>query len=421
MKTMWVRAAVVGSLFALSVVFAPTVAAQKGAGNFPAGSYHFTSSSVDFSSFGGNMQVFLNVSANTDISRPEGGPQTTTSETEVFLNLFDYTSGSFTSACLLLDHPSDFVIDSRLNVATLATTLTPTTPSCPFSSPLTTTISINGTWTGNGPISTNHDESTYKCSRYSANSDNRSLSNLGTANLTVTVGGTSTVLSSTQIGLNSNDFRVEADGVAAPGCGPAGIGSGPIAAGKYHFFGLTANAFFGMPPGPTNQISLYENNQVASPAGGTATTSKEFDLNVSMFGGAFNGFGCWIMSPSDVTSTGTTSATIQTTITAQSQPCGKSFPGFGVNYPLTVNVKWVSNGPLITVRDENTFTCAGYTASTDSRVQSRSATSTATVTMPDYLGNPMTQSLAGGQGSLTYINQKIEADGVEQQACLIRG
>jgi hypothetical protein len=99
MKTMWVRAAVVGSLLALSVVFAPTVAAQKGAGNFPAGTYHFTSSGVDFSSFGGNVQLFLNVSANTDISRPDGGPQTTTSETEVFLNLFDYTSGSSTFAC----------------------------------------------------------------------------------------------------------------------------------------------------------------------------------------------------------------------------------------------------------------------------------------------------------------------------------
>jgi hypothetical protein len=67
------------------------------------------------------------------------------------------------------------------------------------------------------------------------------------------------------------------------------------------------------------------------------------------------------------------------------------------------------------------FTSAGYTASTDSRVQSRSATSTATVSMPDNLGNPMTQSLAGGLGSLTYINQKIEADRVEQQACLTRG
>ena len=421
MKTLGVPAAVVGSLLALSVVFVPTVAAQKGAGNFPAGSFHFTSSSVDFSSFGGNMQVFLNVAANTDVSQPVGQPQTTTSDTEVFLNLFDYTSGTFTSACLLLDHPSDFTIDSRLNVATLATTLTPATPTCPFSSPLASTISINGTWTGNGPLSTNNDKSSYRCSRYSANSVNRSLSNLGTANLTVTIGGTPTALSSTQIGLSSNDFRVEADGVADPGCGPAGIGSGPIAAGKYHLFGLIANAFFGMPPGPTNQISLDENNQVANPIGGTATTSQEFDLNLSMFGGAFNGFGCWIMSPSDATSTGTTSASIQTTITAQSLPCSNSFPGFGVNYPLKVNVSWVSNGPLITVHDQNTFTCAGYTASTDSRVQSRSATSTATVTMPDYLGNPMTQSLTGGLGSLTQINQKIEADAVEQQACLIRG
>ena len=410
------------TLLAAFLAFAPTVMAQKGAGNFPAGKYHFSSAGVDFSSFGGNMQVFLSVSASTDVSRPQGQPQSTTSQTEVFLNLFDYSSGTFTFACLLLDHPSDFTIDKGLKSATLSTTLTPSTPTCgSFSPPLTSTIGINGSWTGAGPLSTTKDQSTYKCGRYSAEATNSGVSNLGTANVTVTIGGTASALSSSLIGLNSNDFRVDAEGVADPGCGPAGVGTGPIAAGKYHFFGLTANAFFGMPPGPTDQISLYENNKVSHPTGGTATTTKEFDLNVSMFGGSFNGFGCWIISPSDVKSTGLASATIQTTITAATPNCTNTFPGFGINFPLIVSATWTATGPLITVRDENDFKCAGYTASTDSKVQSRGATSSATLTMPDYTGNPITQSLTGGQGSLTYIDQRIEASGVEQQACLTRG
>jgi hypothetical protein len=122
-----------------------------------------------------------------------------------------------------------------------------------------------------------------------------------------------------------------------------------------------------------------------------------------------------------VTSNGLSSATIQATITATTPLCTNSFPGFGINYPLTVTATWTATGPLITVSDKNNFKCADYTAKTVSSVQSRSATSTATITMPDYLGNPVPQSLTGGVGSITHIDQRIEADGVEQQACFSRG
>lgn len=422
MKTLWRQALIVGVLFCLSVVFSPAALAQKGAGGlFPAGTYHFMSTGVDFSSSTSNMSLFLDVSANTDVSQPLGQPETTTSEAQVFIELFDFNSGSFTFACLFLDHPSDFSIDKRLQTASLATTLTPSTPACPFSPPLTSTIGLNGSWTGIGPSMSNSDISKYACGGYTAEGVNRSLGNLGTATLTVTLGGSSTALASSQIGLSSNDLHVDAQGTGDPGCGPAGVGTGPIAAGKYHFFGLTANTFFGMPPGPMNQISLDENNQVSSPTGGTPTTTQEYDLNVSMFGGSVFGFGCWVISPSDVTSTGVSTATIQTTITATTPLCTNSFPGFGISYPLTVTATWTANGPLITVSDKNKFTCAAYTATTDSSVQARGTTSTATITMPDYLGNPVTQSLTGGQGSLMYIDQRIVADGVEQQACFSRG
>jgi hypothetical protein len=404
-----------------SVAFAPTVAAQKGTfGNLPAGSYHFTSSGVDFSAFTSNAQVFFNLMASTDVRRPKGTPQTTTSQAEVFLSLFDYSSATFTSACLFLDKPSDFAIDSGLTTATLSTTLTPTTPTCPGSTPLATSIAISGSWTGAGPVSTMGDESNYRCGKYRSDSVDRNLFNPGSANLTLTIGGTTTSFSSSLIGLTSNDLRVEADGVADPGCGPAGAGIGHVAAGDYRNFGLTTSAFFGMPPGPTDQISLNENNQTAHPEGGPATTSKEFDLNVSLFGGAFNGFGCWIISPADVTSTGLTSASIQTTITATTPNCTNTFPGFGINYPLTVNAVWTGTGPLVKVHDENRYKCLTFTDTTDSSVQSNPASSTATVTMPDSLGNPTTISLTGGLGSLTNIDQRIDAKGVNQQACTVR-
>ena len=67
--------------------------------------------------------------------------------------MFDNNTVTFTFACLLLDHPSDFRIDNRLGSAILNTTLTPSTPTCPgFGPPLTTNIGINATWTGVGPL-----------------------------------------------------------------------------------------------------------------------------------------------------------------------------------------------------------------------------------------------------------------------------
>jgi hypothetical protein len=422
-KTKWARwALLLATVFTGSVVFAPAVAAQKGSfGNLPAGSYHFRSAGVDFQAFTSNMQIFFNVTGSTNVSRPKGAPQTTISETEVFLSLFDYSAGTFTNVCLFLDRPSDFTIGSGLNTATLSTTLTPATRSCPGSSPLTTSIGIRGTWTGAGPISTTRDESTYRCGKYRSNSVGRNLSNNGNANLTVTLGGVSTTFSSSLIGFNSHDVRIEAEGVADPACGPAGAGVGPVPAGHYHNFGLTANAFFGMPPSPTDQISLTENNQSSRPDGGTATSSQEFDLNVSLFGGGFNGFGCWIIPPADVTSSGLTSASIQTTITATTPNCTNTFPGFGINYPMTVNVVWTGTGPLVKVRDENTFNCLGYTETTINSVQSNPAGSTATVSLPDDLGNPTTISLTGGLGSLINIDQRIDAKGVNQQACMVHG
>jgi len=422
MTAKWLRALAVSVVLVGSIVLAPGVAAQKGAGGLPpAGTYQFTSAGTDFSSFAGNMQISLNVSSDTNVSQPTGAPQTTTSETQVFLNLFDYSSGTFTSACLLLDHPSDFTINKELTTASLTTTLTPATPTCPYSSPLTTTIGLNGTWTGAGPLATTRDESTYQCGSYTLDSVSRNLNNSGSANLSLTMGGTSTSLSAGQIGLNSNNFQSQAHGVAAPGCGLTGFGTGPVPAGKYHIFGLNPNAFFGMPPGPTNQISLFENNSSSQPDGGTATTSQEFDLSVSLFGGAFNGYGCWIISPSDVTSTGVTSASIKTTITATTPNCSNTYPGFGISYPMTVNVVWTATGPIASVHDVNKYGCAGYTEQSVVAVQSNPANSSGTVTMPDYLGNPTSVALTGGMGALTYVDQRIHAKGVDPQACLIRG
>ena len=119
------------AIFAISAFLAPPVAAQKGSGLLPPGIYRFDFTGADFSGFANNISIFLDVSSGTDVARPDGAPATTTSGTQINLFMFDENTVTFTFACLMLDHPSDFSIDNRLGSATLNTTLTPSTPTCP--------------------------------------------------------------------------------------------------------------------------------------------------------------------------------------------------------------------------------------------------------------------------------------------------
>lgn len=408
------------ALLTTSLFLAPPVAAQKGAGGlFPAGTYRLSFAGADFSGSTNNLEISsFSVSTGTEIARPDGAPQTTSSNTTIFMFLFDLNTVTFTQVCAILDHPSDFTIDKRLGSATLHTTLTPKTPSC-FGTPLAADMGINASWTGVGPLANSTGTSNYACAGYTAESSGLSLTNTASANLALTIGATTTSFSSSQTGLNSDDFRVEAHGPIDPGCGPAGFGTGPTPAGHFRFNGLFADGSFMPQTGEFDDVSLVETTQSSQPEGGQGAGSPKFDLNVSLFGGSINGFGCFAIPRSDVVSSALTAASVQTTTTG-TPLCTNSFPGFGLNFPLTVSATWTANGPLVTVHDQSTYHCLGYAESTAIFVESVGATASATVTMPDYIGNPVTEVLTGGFGSLTQVIQRIQANGVLAQSCLIR-
>jgi len=423
MKSMWRTAVLVAVLLAMGTMFVPTVAAQMGAGLLPAGTYRFDFTGADFSGFANNISIFLDVSSGTDVARPDGAPATTTSGTQVSLFMFDNNTVTFTFACLLLDHPGDFAIDNRLGSATLNTTLTPSTPTCPgFGPPLATNIGINATWTGVGPLGSSTGASDYSCATYTAQGVNRGLTNTASANLiltTVTTSGgtTNTAFPPTQTALNFNHSDVQAHGTIDPGCGPTGFGIGPTPAGHFHFFGLFANGFFGAPPFSFEQVSLVQSSTSSQLTGRPASGSAEDDLNVSLFSGS----GCFVIPSSDVVTNGLGSASVQTTIPGPNPPvCAGSFPPFGLNFPMTVNATWTAQGPVMTVHDQNNYQCMGYTQATSTFVQAVGASSTATITMPDYFGNPQTQTLSGGFGNITQVSQRVQANGALQQSCLIR-
>lgn len=417
MKLTLRAASLVAAVLVVGALLAPGVSAQKGAGGLlPPGIYRFDFASADFQSFQDNVSVFLSASSGTDVARPDGAPSTSTSGTQVFLSIFDNNNVTFTFACLTLDNPSDFTIDKRLGSASLHTTLSPSTPTCPGMPPLTQSIRIDASWSGVGPLAHTTDTSEYTCSSYGAHSNGRGLTNTASAQVALTMNGATTSLASDLTGLNSNSFDVQAHGTIDPLCGPTGVGAGPTPAGHFHFFGLFANGFFGVPPGPIDQVSLFENNMSSQTGGGPSTSASEFDLNVSLF----DGFGCFAIPTSDVVSSGLVSASVQTTVINSTPLCANSFPGFGLNFPMSVNATWTGVGPVMSVHDQNNYQCLGYTQATSTFVKSRGVTSTATITMPDFFGNPQTQTLTDGFGSLTQVDQRIQANGVLPQACLIR-
>jgi hypothetical protein len=422
MKSIWRTGVLVAVLLAMGTMFVPTVAAQKGAGLLPPGTYRFNFTGADFSGFANNISIFLDVSSGTEVARPDGASATTTSGTQLTVFMFDNNTVTFTFACLMLDHPSDLSIDNRLASATLNTTLTPSTPTCPGGAPpLTTTLRINATWTGVGPLANSTGASDYSCAAYTAQSSNRSLTNTATANVTLTTGastgGTTTTFPPTQTALNFNHFDVQAHGTIDPGCGPTGLRIGPTPAGHLHFFGLFANGFFGVPPFSFDQVSLVESNLSSQPASGPASGTAEDDLNVSLFDRS----GCFVIPASDVVTNGLVSASVRTTIAGPNPPvCKGSFPPFGLSFPMNVKATWTAEGPVMTVHDQNNYQCLGYTQATSTFVQSVGATSTATITMPDYFGNPQTQTLSGGFGNIMQVSQRVQANGALQQSCLIR-
>src|SRR2546423_5373347 len=61
------------AVLAISALFAPPAAAQKGTGLLPAGIYRFDFTGADFSGSSNNISIFLNACSGTDVARPDGG------------------------------------------------------------------------------------------------------------------------------------------------------------------------------------------------------------------------------------------------------------------------------------------------------------------------------------------------------------
>jgi hypothetical protein len=157
-----------------------------------------------------------------------------------------------------------------------------------------------------------------------------------------------------------------------------------------------------------------DSTNAANPVGGTPSVTRDMRVFIEIFGNGLFQIGCYVLSPSDLTATGVQSATLHVALTAASTPC----PGpvtETLSLPLTVDATWAGSGPISTVRETNLFSCSTYSTESNNLNVTNSANVTATLT-PSFSG-----TLKTDQGSLVMGDQRVHAQGVDPQACIVRG
>ena len=196
-----------------------TPSGTKGAGQGPlsAGSYRFAGPSVNasFGSYPGPL-VFIAVNDITQESHPQGGPATL--KHEIDLNVQMFGGATKDSGCWVIS-PSDFT-SNGVNTASLKTSITNSTATCPGPGPsgITLPLTVQATWSGTGPVVTLRDENVFKCLGFSQETRSVVQSNNGNATATLTAQQSTTALTGGQASLTTGDQHVHVQGVDPQPC-----------------------------------------------------------------------------------------------------------------------------------------------------------------------------------------------------------
>jgi hypothetical protein len=189
----------------------------KGAGRPTpaAGNYHttFQSANASATSSDGSTSLGLFVGANSSASNPHSGPSTSSSETDLQFNLFNFFTGG-SGGCFKINS-SDFALSAT--TASLHTSLTAATPACSgFNTLSQDPFPIDITWTGTSPVATSRTTSQYSCLGYHFQTSTVEVVD-SVADATISMPGLSTVVQNAGT-IGSIDTRTHADGTAAAGC-----------------------------------------------------------------------------------------------------------------------------------------------------------------------------------------------------------
>lgn len=423
MKALGRLTLLVVTVVVMSLLFGVTSQAKGGGPgpgptNLPAGTYHFTTQRASFNFFGAfpAPMININVSDSKQVSTPRGGPTTVTAETDVFVQVNSQTVNF--GGCFVLANTADFSF-SNLQTASLHTAISSSTPGCGgFSNFVPAPFVLDVTWTGTGPIATSRGDANFKCATYRSQSTTHDSSNLANATASLVPLFSDSFTVTGHAGLGSNDQRIHAKGISLDSCPPAigGKGSGPglQPAGSYHFTSLQAGSNFSDSSGSQVGIFVSEGTQTSRPEDGPTTTTNQTNVIVQIFAGATFGIACYAVAPADFTFSGVQTAALHTKITSSTPLC--QGPAFGVvPLPLNLDVTWTGTGPIATLRSDGQYRCLDYNSESEIVILTNTASVTGTVT-PLFTG-----PLTGTFGSLVNANLHIDAEGVVQQACIVRG
>jgi hypothetical protein len=393
----------------------------KGGGFLPAGNYVFTTQRASFNLFGkdpSQPQIGLFVSGDQSASRPLGGPATSTNTVTMFFNVFSY-SGVSGGGCVILTNPADFTVSSDLQTAALHTTVTDASQLCggPINLPLP--IQIDATWSGAGPIETTNDAGTFACSAYTSETHTTDTSN--NANATLSISALAGSFTTTVGGMGVRTQTVHAQGAVPSdacggGIGGKGAGRGLQPAGNYVSTRTEADSslFSPDPSMPQMFVSASANTNTSNPLGGPATASSETDVLLFVNSPSVNGFGCFVVSSSDLSiSPDLSSANLHTTLTADTPACDGGSNSLAP-LPLTLDVAWLGSGPIATTRDDGQLACGAYHTQTNV-LQTVNNGGSSTISISGVTGS------FSGSGSTASNTTRVHADGVAEPACTFRG
>jgi hypothetical protein len=396
----------------LAVAGTSIASGGPGGGPPPAGNYQTTTLRASFQPSAKGPFASAVVTRTSHVSRPLGGPFTSSTETDLILSVFSDTLN--VSGCFILGSPQDFTINGA-QTAALNTTVSNATPTCaPAYLVPPVPITLNVTWSGATATATSHDNKLFSCVTYSSETQTTDVSSNsnGVAIVTSTLFTGSFTTTNGSLGSNRQSTHVQGtlDQSCPPGPSGKGAGPGPKPAGNYH----NTNQLTGFSDGSSVGVFVNRGTAASNPAGGPATSTAETDVNVQELGGSAPGSSCFVVTKApDFTQSGVQSASLNTAFDSSTPTC-LSY-GTPVTVPLTVAVNWTGTGPVATTRDVSRFSCLTYSTESTNIEITRNATGTATLTSETLSG-----TFAASFGYISTSDVRIHAQGVDQNACIVR-
>ena len=403
---------------------APVMGGRGGGGFPPAGNYDSTTmrASFNLSSDPSQPNIGMFVSGGPSVSRPLGGPTTTTDDLMLSFNISNVQGVVSANGCVFLTNPADFTLSSDLRTAALHTKITDANPTCGGVSGLSLPVTIDVTWTGSGPIENSHDVSQFACMGYTLEMQTSDTSNNAGAVASIQALELNGSFSSTLGFVGIRDQATHAQGPVpsqncAGGIGGKGGPGGLTPAGNYHTSHVEANTDVfptGDPSQPQLGLSAFIDQNSSMPSDGVATSTSETDVSIFLSSPQVSAFGCWRINPADFTIAGDLStATLHTTLTVDGPSCqGRSN---SLSQPtLQLDVTWGGSGPIATHGGSSQFSCESYRSqASDLEVINNGGATTISVA---GLSGPV-----NGVAGLGSNDTHVHASGVPLNTCTFRG